>query len=81
MIENGMSKSREMFEEWYRDYYSFKLRIYSEKYSLDKCEYYPFQYIQDIPHHDWQVWRNCHRAVLEDIGSAIGCSVVGSGEP
>lgn len=72
-----MSKSREMFEEWYRDYYSFDLKEYPEEYSLEKFEEPPFWYKQDIPHHDWQVWRNCHRDVLEVITQALG---IGAGE-
>lgn len=75
---NNMSKSREMFEEWYRDYYSFKLEKYPEEYSLEKFDEYPFQYIQDIPHHDWQVWRHCHREVMGAIIQSVGTG--GSGE-
>lgn len=67
-VHRGDSSSvvdcQDRFEKWFPQYYSRNIEHDPEKYSLEKFSEYPSQYVQDIAHHDWQVWRSCHLSML-----------------
>jgi hypothetical protein len=62
-IMSNEDKVRAEFEAWYKDNYLHQIASEIEGYSLCRFEVAPFQYINEIPHHDFCVWRSS-RALL-----------------
>lgn len=63
---------RDLFEKWFLQYYSRNIDRDPEKYSLEKFGEYPSQYVQEIAHHDWQVWRSCFLSMVKLINQRVG---------
>lgn len=57
MRELSMDNKREKFEQWFNSNYEWFIEKGRSGYSLERFEQPPYQYIQDVPHHDWRVWQ------------------------
>lgn len=68
-----VDQNREEFEEWFREFY--KAKIGHPDYSLETHMEYPHQYVMDIPHHDYLVWKHSRTSLAVVLPSTDGVDV------
>lgn len=60
-----VDQNREEFESWFREFY--KAKIGHPDYSLETYREHPLQYVMDIPHHDYLVWKHSRSSLYIEL--------------